>query len=85
MDHDRARGRLLGGSVIFCSTIFELELFRKLEVELDCCALERSVQRVPDGDVNLGTVESTIGRVEVPLSRVLGVEGLLELLENIGI
>jgi hypothetical protein len=45
----------------------KVELLRKLEVELDGGALELTLESVRDGDIDLGAVEGTITRVELPL------------------
>jgi len=62
------------------TTVLEVELLRKLEVELDGGALELTLESVRDGDVDLGTVEGTVTRVELPL----GTATSNELIKSLG-
>lgn len=58
----------------------EVEPLGELEIKLDRRALEGPLQRVADGNVDLGAVEGSVARVEVPFAGVLLVEGCTELL-----
>ena len=87
MNDNRARRRPLrttcararsGGLV--GRAILEVEAVRELEVELDRRALEGPTERITDGDVDLGSVERAVSGVQIPLARVLLVEGSLQLL-----
>lgn len=88
MNDDGARRRLLlsvGGGLrvgVLCGAIFEVEALRQLEIELDGGALERALEGISDGDVNLGSVERSVAGVDLPLSRVLLIECLGELLNE---
>lgn len=81
MDNDWPRGRFVCSTLaVFSGTVFELESFGKLEVKLDCGALEGAAEGVTDGNVDLGSVESTIAGVDLPLAGVLLLESSFELL-----
>ena len=93
VNHDRAcvssREFFLGVAAVADSrlslvgNVSELESSRQVEVELHGTALVLTLQRIKQGDINLGTVESTITRVELPLSAGLlgeGLEGFLKFL-----
>lgn len=45
--------------------ILQVESDRQLEIQLHCGTLELAHQGIIDGDVNLGTVESTVPRVHL--------------------
>lgn len=57
--------------VVVRAAVFEVEALRELEVELNRGALEGTAESVADGDVDLGTVERAVARVELPLSGIL--------------
>lgn len=80
MNHNRARRRLVGIAMVFGRAVLQVELLRKLEVELYSGALEGSIEGVTDLDVDFGTVESAIAWVKFPLTGVCCVECLLQLL-----
>lgn len=80
MDHDRSRRRLARIRRIFRSTILEVESLRKLEIQLDRCALEGALQSVFDRDVYLGTVERPVSRIHLPFPRVMVLERFRQLL-----
>jgi hypothetical protein len=80
MYHDRPRRSLVRVDSFLCRPIFEIETFRKLEVELNCRALERSMEGIANGDVHLGTIERPVTRVEIPFARIMPLERLCELL-----
>ena len=82
VDHDGARGRpaRVGGGGLVRGAILEVEALGELEVELDGRALERPPQGIADLDVDLGTVESAVARVQLPLARVELVKCALQLL-----
>ena len=83
MDHDRPSDSF-GIVMSLGATILELELLRELEVKLDCRALERSFECVLDGDVDFRPVECTVSGVHFPLTGVLFIERLFELLRGDG-
>ena len=62
-------GLCLGG--VLC-TVLEVELLRQLEIQLDGGALVLTLECIGDGYVNLGAVESTVTRVELPRRGALG-------------
>lgn len=93
VDHYRARvasGELLrrvasiaDTRLILACHVSKLESSGKVKVELNGTALVVSTERIVEGNINLGAVESTITVVELPLGVVLlgkGCECLLELL-----
>ena len=82
MDHDGTRGRTarIGGGGLVRGTVLEVEPLGELEVELDGRALERATERILDFDVDLGAIECTVTRVELPLARVELVQRLGQLL-----
>ena len=61
VDDDRALG------LVRLADVRQVETDGQLEIELHGGALEPSLERVKDGDVNLGTVEGAIAGVELPL------------------
>lgn len=79
MDDDWPTRRLVARGVIR-GAVLEVETLRELEVELDRRALEGPTERITDGDVDLGSVERAVSGVQIPLARVLLVEGSLQLL-----
>lgn len=76
MDHDGSSSSLV------CGAVLQVEPFRQLEVELDSSTLERSAKSVPNRDVDLGTIERAIARVELPLTGIVGFECFFELLQK---
>jgi hypothetical protein len=76
VNHDRSHKLVTRRVVPLSSAVVELESLRELEVELDRRALVLALEGVLDGDVDLGAVESTVSRVDVPLARDELVEGL---------
>ena len=80
VNDDRARGWFVGILCVLSGAILQVEALRQLEVKLDSGTLERAIQRILDRDINLRTVESAVARVDLPLARVLFIEGLGELL-----
>ena len=82
MDHYRAWRRLASfdGRRLVRAAVLEVESLWQLEIELDRGTLERAVKRVTDLDVDLGAVEGTVSRIELPLARVELVQRVLELL-----
>jgi hypothetical protein len=80
VDDDRPGGRLVGTKVCVRRPIFQVEAFRKLEIELDRGALERTTQGISDGDIYLRAVEGPITWIKFPLSRMVTFQCLLELL-----
>jgi hypothetical protein len=81
VNHHRAGFRVV--SVL--APELEIETLGKLEVELDGGALERAAEAVPDANIDLGAVESTVTRVDLPLAGVLFLQRLFELLNKISI
>jgi hypothetical protein len=67
MNNHRAIHFVRVGSLV-SSSVLEVETLGKLEVQLDGSALEGPFQCILDSDVDLGAVESTITRVELPLA-----------------
>lgn len=81
MDHDRSCWRFVFiGVTLIRGTVLQIEPFRKLEIELDCGALEGPAQRITDGYVNLWPIECTIPGIDIPFTWILLFEGSLELL-----
>ena len=80
VDHHRSRRRLVWIRRLFWSTILEVESLRKLEIQLNRRALERPLQSVFDRDVYLGTVERSVSRIHLPISRVMFLQRFCELL-----
>ena len=80
MDDDWAARRFIRTDCLISGSIFQIEAFGQLEVELDRCALKRPTKSVTDGYVNFGTVESTVPGIEVPLPRVPFVKRITKLL-----
>lgn len=62
--------------------VLEVESLRKLEIELNRGTLERAPQSVTDRDINLGSVECTIARIEFPLPGVVPLKRVLQLLRD---
>ena len=56
---------------LFGRPVLEVEALRKLEIELDGGALERTAQGIANGDVDLWTVEGAITGVQVPFTRIM--------------
>lgn len=83
-DHGSCR-RLIGARCLVRRPIFQIETFRKLEVQLDGGTLERSAQCITDCDVDLWSIESTVSWVNVPLASVMFVERQLELLKMMNV
>ena len=81
MDHYGPRCWLVWVDGLFGRAVLEVEALRKLEVQLDGSTLEGTTEGVTDSDVNLRSVESSIARVEIPLARVVLLEGPRELLK----
>ena len=79
MYHHRARFGVVG----VLSAVLEIEPLGQLEVELDGRALERAAEAVSDADVDLRPVESAVARVDLPLSGILLLERLFELLQKV--
>lgn len=75
------RSRLLNSSLgltlvhSLASLVLEGEVLGLLEVKLDGGALPRSVEAVQHSDINLGAVEGTITRVELPRDTTILVRG----------
>lgn len=65
MDHDRSCCGLISRAVL------QVEAFGKLEVKLDSSTLERTAKSIADSNVDLGTIESSISRVELPFTWVV--------------
>ena len=82
MDDDGARGGLVRVGCLLGRAVLEVEALGELEVELDGRALERPAEGVANLDVDLGAVERAVARIELPLARVLRLEGLLQLLQK---
>lgn len=70
MDDDRARRGLASVGCLVRAAVLEVEALGQLEVELDRCALVRALERVANGDVDLGSVERAVSGVDLPLARV---------------
>ena len=62
MDHDRSFHLALG------VLEFQTETDGKLEIKLNSSGLVDSVQGIQDLDIDLGTIESTITRVDLPVA-----------------
>lgn len=56
---------------LFGRPVLEVEAFRKLKIELDGGALERTTQGIANGDVNLWPVEGAITWIQVPFTRIV--------------
>jgi hypothetical protein len=80
MDDNWATRRFIRTGGLISGPIFQIEAFWQLEVELNRCTLKRPTKSVTDGNVNFGTVESTVPRIEVPLPRVPFVKRITKLL-----
>ena len=80
MNDDGSRGGFIRILRIFSGTIFQVETFGELEIELDGCALEGPPECISDGDIDLGSVKRTISGVDFPFAGVLSFEGFFELL-----
>lgn len=80
MNNDRSRGWLVRVRRLLRRAVFQVEPLRQLEIQLDGRALERAAQRVADGDVDLGPVERTVARVDIPLIWVMLLQRFFELL-----
>ena len=76
VDHDGPQRRFVEIRHLLHRAILEVEPLGQLNRR----ALEGAPQRVANGDVELGAVESTVARVDLPLAGVVRVEGFLELL-----
>lgn len=83
MDNHRSCGGFVRTLGIFGRTVLQVETFRKLEIELNGCALEGPPECVSDGDINFGSVERTISGIDFPFTRVLIFECFFELLQRI--
>ena len=62
----------------------EVEPLGELEVKLDRRTLERSTKRIPDRNINLGTIKRAIARIYLPFAGVVFIEGFGELLSKEG-
>ena len=80
MHHDRSRWWLIWIRRLFRSTVFKVEPFWELEIQLNSSALEGPLQGVFDRDVYLWTVERTVSRIYLPIPRVVFLESFRELL-----
>ena len=59
---------LLGFLTLACRLVSEVEANRQLEIELNSGCLMDSVQAILDLDIDLGTVEGTITRIDLPVA-----------------
>jgi hypothetical protein len=82
MNDDRSRRGLVRVDHLLSSTVFEIETFGKLEVELNRRALERSMEGIANCDVDFGAVKCAISGVHIPFTRIVAVEGSFELLSE---
>ena len=80
VDDNGPRGRSVGIVVIFSTTVFELEPLRELEVELDGGTLERTLQCVPDGNIDFWTIEGAITCIQLPFAGETAVQHRFQLL-----
>lgn len=68
--------------VVVRPTILEIESLRKLEVQLYRSTLVRSFESILNGDIDLGTIERAVTRVELPFPRLEALKGVLQLLSG---
>jgi len=80
VDHDGPRGWLVGVRHLVSRAVLQVEALWKLEIELYGRTLERSAEGVPDGDIDLGSVECSIAGVYLPFAWVLLIKRFGELL-----
>lgn len=80
MDHDRSSWWFVRIRRLLRSTVFEVEPFWELEIQLDSCALERPLQGVFNRDIYLWAVERSIPWVNLPFPRVVLLERCPKLL-----
>lgn len=77
--YDNRPGRRFVRGVVR-GAVLEVEPLGELEVQLDGRALEGSLQRVTDRDVNFGAVERAVAWIEIPFAWVFFVQGAAQLL-----
>lgn len=70
MDHDGSIRRPINSIMVFSTTVFQVKSNGKLEVELNCGALERASKRVFNLNIDLGSIESTISFIQGPFARM---------------
>lgn len=56
-----------------------------MEVELNRGTLEGTAKSIADSDIDLGTVESAVANIKIPVTRIMLLERLFELLDIQGV
>jgi hypothetical protein len=67
---------------LLLSTIFQVESLRELEIELDSSTLVPSLQCILNANIDFGTIESAVSRVEGPFTGIMFIKNGLETLKG---
>src|ERR1700692_4234472 len=78
-DNRTSKGTLTPFLVTMVSTELKLEPLRQLEIQLDGSTLVFTVQSIGNNDINLGSIESAITRIEFPIDTI----GITELVQGL--